>query len=638
MVALSVRRIGIVLLASSLTAVAVQPVSAFEIFGFKLFGKDKEDPDEDFIGTPQNYEAQVEVAGGDEAITEVIENASSLYADQEKPASGAAGLIAKARNDYQRLLGALYAEGYYGGSISIRIDGREAGDLLPDADLADPAQVVVIVDPGPRFHFRRTEIVQRAPAPAEPGDEVAAPEEEGFAPGEIARSGTIRAAGRLAVESWRQQGHAKATLADRDVVAVHDNASIDAVLTVDPGPKAYYGPVTVQGAERMDPEFVAYMADLPEGAEFDPDDIERAEKRLQRLEVFASARAVEAESIGPGGSLPLSFVVQERLPRRFGIGGTLSTIDGAGVEAFWQHRNLFGRAEQLRFDARVGGIRDSLAPDQLTYRVGATFVKPGVFTPDTNFTASVTGLREVLDLYTRTSVAAKAGFTHIVSETLSGRLLFGVSHDRFEDILGTREFLTAGFEGAVTQDTRDMAIDATRGYLAEAVVEPFHEFRYGNTGARATIEGRAYHDFGNSRRMVVAGRVKAGTLVGVPIAEAPPDKLFFAGGGGSVRGYGFNSIGVAVPGGMTGGLSLLEASAELRAMVTSSIGLVGFVDAGTVGDSATPDFSGPYQIGAGVGLRYHTGLGPLRFDVAIPVNPRPGDPSLAAYIGLGQAF
>src|SRR5690606_22224014 len=101
-------------------------------------------------------------------------------------------------------------------------------------------------------------------------------------------------------------------------------------------------------------------------------------------------------------------------------------------------------AERLRLDARVGGIRDSLSPDELTYRVGLTFVKPGVFTPDTDFTASLTGLRETTDIYTRTSVSAQAGFTHIFNDHLSGRLLFGVSHDKFEDAIGTREFLTAG--------------------------------------------------------------------------------------------------------------------------------------------------------------------------------------------------
>ena len=102
----------------------------------------------------------------------------------------------------------------------------------------------------------------------------------------------------------------------------------------------------------------------------------------------------------------MSVIVQERLPRRFGIGGSYSSLDGAGVEAYWVHRNLFGKAERLRFDAKVAGIGSDVGdggtfdPDDLTYRVGVTFTKPGIYTPDTDFIASLFGDREVLDPYT----------------------------------------------------------------------------------------------------------------------------------------------------------------------------------------------------------------------------------------------
>jgi translocation and assembly module TamA len=152
-------------------------------------------------------------------------------------------------------------------------------------------------------------------------------------------------------------------------------------------------------------------------------------------------------------------------------------------------------------------------------------------------------------------------------------------------------------------------------------------------------EGRAYYGFGEDKRIVHAGRLKLGSIVGPSIAETAPDKLFLAGGGGSVRGYAYRNIGVNGPGGIvTGGRSLIEASAELRARITDSIGAVGFVDAGYVGADSIPDFSQQFRVGVGAGLRYYTGLGPLRADVAFPLNRRKGDPSLAFYIGLGQAF
>lgn len=621
-------------------AIAAGPAQAFELFGYKLWGS-KEPETEDVIGEPQHYSVEFSVTGPDEQDLEgTLEGASSLYKDSEKPASGAAGLLAKARGDYKRLLATLYSEGRYGGTISILVDGREAADLPPDTELPDPATVTVTVDTGPLFHFRRADIINQAPPPTERRDRVALPQDEGFLAGEVARSGAVLGAEKLSVEAWRQQGYAKANIAQRRVEAAHDQDVVDAEIDVAPGEKAYYGPVTVSGTERMDAEFVAYMTGLRQGEEFDPDDLERANARLSKLEVFRALRIEEGEKLGPGGSLPINVTVQERLLRRFGLGATYSTLDGAGFEAYWMHRNLFGKAERLRFDAKVAGIGPTVDPTELTYRVGVTFTKPGVFTPDTDFIASIFGDREVIeDVYTKTAVTAQAGFNHVFTPELSGRLFVNGGVAEFEDnVYGTRRFQTVGLLGGLTYDSRNNAADATEGFYLDGTIEPFAEFEYGNFAARFQGEARAYIGFGKDDRIVAAGRLKIGSIFGAPISELPPDKLFFAGGGGSVRGYGYRTIGVPVGDEITGGRSLIEGSAELRARVTKSIGVVAFVDAGYVGAESFPDFDEDLKIGVGAGLRYLTGLGPIRLDLAVPLNKGPNDPDVAFYVGIGQAF
>ena len=619
-------------------AAAPLPAHAFEIFGIKLFGSKDKAAEDDTIGDPQRYD--VEFAVADDDVEKRLKGASTLWADREEPASGAAGLIAKARGDYRRLLAALYAEGRYGGTISIRIDGSEASDLAPDAVLAEPARVAVAVDPGPLFHFRQAEIVNQAPPTSDRRDQVEDPAEEGFAPGQVARSGAVLRAERLSVEAWRQQGYAKADIAGRRVEAAHGEDVIDARITVEPGRKAHYGPVTVEGAERVDAEWVAWMTGLRPGEEYDPDDLKRASTRMARLDLFRAARFQEAEFINDNGLLPITYIVQERLPRRFGVGGTWSSVDGGGVEAFWLHRNLFGRAERLKVEGKVAGIGQTFKPDEFTYRVGATFVKPGVYTPDTAFTASLFGDREVLEAYTRTAVTRSAGLTHEFTAELSGRLFANAARSRFEDDeFGRRDFMTLGLSGALTYDSRDNAADATRGVFLETVIEPFYEFERGNPALRATAEARAYYGFGKDARVVLAGRVKLGMLAGPPAAELPPDLLFFAGGGGSVRGYAYRNIGVTTQAGnVVGGRSLTEASVEARMRVTPSIGVVAFADAGYVGADAVPSFDERLRVGVGGGLRYITGLGPIRLDVAVPLDRRAGDPSVAFYVGLGQAF
>jgi translocation and assembly module TamA len=632
------RLIGTLTALSLAASVASGPASAFELFGVKLWGSDQAET-EDVIGEPQNYTLEFNVTGPDEDLKGLMEGASGLYKDQEKPASGVGGLLSKARGDYKRLLATLYGEGRYGGTISILVDGQEAADLAPDATLNNPATVSVSVDTGPLFHFRLADIANQAPPATYWRDEVPLPQDEGYKTDEIARSGSVLKAEKLAVEAWRQQGHAKAKIAERRVEAAHDQNVLDANIVVEPGPMAYYGPVSVTGSERMDAEFIAYMTGLRQGDEFDPDDLKRANERLSRLEVFRALR-IEEGDLGQGGSLPIAVTVQERALRRFGIGASYSTLDGAGFEAFWLHRNLFGRAERLRLDAKIAGLGPTVDPEELTYRVGVTFTKPGVFTPDTDFIASVVGDREYIeDVYTRTAVTAQAGFNHVFTPELSGRAFVSGGVAEFEDdVFGTRNFQTVGLLGGLTFDNRDNPADATRGYYLDATVEPFAEFEYGNFATRFLGEARAYYGFGADNTLVAAGRIKLGSIVGAPISELPPDKLFFAGGGGSVRGYGYRTIGVPVGLEVIGGRSLIEASAELRARVTKSIGIVGFVDAGYVGTESFPDFDEELKVGIGAGLRYQTGLGPIRLDLAVPLNPGPDDPDIAFYVGIGQAF
>jgi len=245
----------------------------------------------------------------------------------------------------------------------------------------------------------------------------------------------------------------------------------------------------------------------------------------------------------------------------------------------------------------------------------------------------------VLELYTETSIEAQAGFTHFFSPELTGKLAADVKRARFVDDLGTRNFLTAGLPGELTFDNRNSKVDPTSGFYLQGTLDPFYEFDYGNAIASMTAEARAYYGLDKKDRLVLAGRVKVGSLIGAPIAETPPDKLFFAGGGGSVRGYPYRGIGVSdAAGNVTGGRSLFLASAELRARLSDTLGVVGFADAGTVGANSFIDFSQPLKVGVGVGLRYYTGLGPIRLDVAVPLDRQPGDPNFALYVGIGQAF
>jgi translocation and assembly module TamA len=628
-------------LAMALGLGLASPAYGFELFGLCLFGDCNAQDTSDGLIDPRPYDVDVRVSingAGDRALEKSVKNASLLWLERKKPAAGSAGLLTRAKADYKRILAALYNDARYSGEISIRWRGREVADIPAGTELPDNALFEISVDAGTQYRFGTAEIDNQAPPATNRRDRVAAPADEGFASGNIAYAQTVKTAGRLAVDAWREQGYAKAGIAGQSVTARHESRELNARLSVEPGQRAYYGPVTVEGTERMHAPFVARQTGLIEGREYDPDDLKRADARLQRLGVFRAASLKEAQKIQPGGALPFTLTVQERKLRRIGVGGTFSTVDGAGAEAFWLHRNLFGRAERIRFDARVSGIGTSTDFKRYDYYFGSALTLPGRFTPDTDITIKAFGEREVLDLYAKTRVAGSVMAEHFYDEYITFRGGVFASYGEYDDVFGVRRFGVAGGELGATYDTRNSELDPTNGIFVDIGARPFYEWEFGNAIGRVEGEARAYLGLGPEERTVLAARLKVGSIAGAPIMQIPQDELFLAGGGNSVRGYSYRSIGVPVTGGTSGGRSLFEGSFEVRQKITDAIGVVGFVDVGQVNSTALPNFSGTIRTGAGFGLRYNTGLGPIRLDLAFPLNPQAGDPRFAVYAGIGQAF
>ncbi len=584
-------------------------VAAFEFFGITLFEDQNEVDAAALIADPQPYSATLATAATGE-LEARVRSASTLLANQDEPANGAAGLLAAARADYKRILGALYEAGYYGGVITIRVGGQEAATLPPDTRLPKPVAVEIGVEPGPLFRFGRIGISNRAPADVPADDAVEAPESVGFAAGEVAQSTLVLRAETLAIEAWRQLGYADAAVIEREVVADHATQLVDVSIVVEPGRRAVVGPVAVRGTDRMDPDFVAQQTGLVSGAEYDPDDIERAERRLARLDVFRAMRLQAAGEVGSDGVLPFDVIVEEQAGRRFGVGASYSNVDGLGLEAFHLWRNLFGRAERLRLDAKLAGINWPIDSAQFDYAFGATFTKPGFFNPDNDLVAAISAERTVLPAYIETSAVARVGLTQYLTDdvTLDGALYY--ERSLFDDDFGSRDFSIAGLTAGAVWDTRDDPRDATEGFYLAGTAEPFYETMRGYLAFRSTAEARGYWGLMDDR-FVLAGRAKVGALVGPDLVDIPPDRLFFAGGGGSVRGYAYRGIGVDNPdGSVSGGRYLLEGSLEARFKATDDIGIVGFLDAGYVAADTFPGLD-QLRLGLGAGLRYYTGLGPL---------------------------
>lgn len=583
-----------------------------------------------FASGAQALEAvDFEVPGGPPGLVEAL-RANSLLAEAERTGTESPPeIVAAALADYPRLVETLYAAGRYGGTVSIRIDGREAADMPLLALPARVDRVTVRVDPGPEFRFGLAQVAPLAPGTVLP---------EGFATGKVARAPVISDAARAAVDGWRAIGHAKAAPSGQDIVADHRARRLDAAIAIDPGPRLRFGRLIVPEDSAVRPDAIARIAGFPTGEVFSPAAREKVEQRLRRAGAFASVAAREAETPGPDGTLDIALRLADAKPRRFGLGAEITSLEGLALSAFWMHRNAFGGAERLRFDASVSGLGSETGG--VDAALDARLDIPAVWGADTG--GFVFANLERLDEpgYLATQAEIGAGVSRIFSDTLSGEIALGFSRSRTVDDLGTRDFTLVSLPTELTWDRRDNPLDPARGTFLRLDARPFAGLAGAASGLRSHADARAYASLGTGGRAVLAGRLQLGSVAGPALTETRPDLLFFSGGTGTVRGQPFQSLGVDLGGGSsTGGRAFLGASAELRFKVSDRFGAVAFADAGYVGAESFPDGSGTWHAGAGVGLRYQTGIGPIRLDVAAPLGASTGGGSaVQVYVGIGQAF
>ena len=567
--------------------------------------------------------------GASDDLRAVLQAASATRETAAKDVSTAQDLVAAARADYTRILAALYDQGYYSGRISIRLDGREAA-TIPPLDAPDRiGSITILIESGAPFRFGAAEIGPLAPETELP---------PAFQPGGRAASGTIVESARAGVEGWRQYGHAKAEVSGQSIRANHATQTLDARVVLDPGPRLTFGTMSMRGYERMKPRRLAKIAGYPTGKRFDPDKLDEVRARLRRTGIFSSVSLVESETISPGNTLDAELIVTEAKPRRIGFGAELSSNDGVDLSGYWLHRNLWGGGERLRFDAEITGLGG--AAGGADYSLGARIERPATLSPDTSAYIETKLEKRDEEDYTEDSFSLAFGLSHIFNDRLTGELAIEYNWAEIADVTGTRQFRQVALPMGLEWDNRDDPLDATEGYYGALDVTPYKGL--GDTGSGVQIKGdfRTYRGFGTDDRFVLAGRAQFGAVYGSGLAETPREYLFYSGGGGSVRGQPYQTLGVSVLNGgtlHTGGKKYLAFSGELRGKVTDSIGLVGFYDVGYIAAEDFFDGVDGWHSGAGIGLRYLTGIGPIRLDLAAPVDGDTGD-GMQIYLGIGQAF
>ncbi len=535
----------------------------------------------------------------------------------------------RARGALEAAEALLRSEGYYQPVLEDIVEGDET----PVA--------IVNVTPGRRFQLAEVQLLWSDPPP-EDAAVTAVRGEVGLAPGQPGRAGDIISAEGRIVAGLARRGYADATAQPRRVVVDHAAFTVQPSFRIASGPLVRLDGVRMETGGPTSPDWVAGLAPWSEGEVYDPEDVAELERRLLETGVYDGVGVALAptDQTNAEGNRPVIVTLTDRPRRILEAGATFSTAEGSGVDLIWTWHNPFGRADTLVWQARAANV-DS--------RLGVSLGLPHWRRPGETLRLSGALLNEDTDAYRRTAVALAADLQQRIGKTSS--VSYGVGLDagkydenRFDPVTRLpvnfdRDLVILTARGSAYLDRSNDPLDPTTGWRLTVSAQPTavtgeDTVLFLRTEAQAT----AYLPLQDGARTVFAGRVRIGSIFGGEELTVPSDRLFYSGGGGSVRGFEYQGVGPRLPDNTPrGGLSLFEASVEVRRDVWRNFQAVAFVDAGAIGFQETPNFNN-LRYGAGVGVRYKLPFGPIRADIAFPLERREGDADFQIYVSIGQAF
>jgi translocation and assembly module TamA len=583
------------------------------------------------------------IVGDERMREELIKLTEDLEKDQ--PLSGdSLALLQGAQVRRARIATALRSKGYYDARVTATVGGQPvdepaALDAIEQRPEADRITFTFDVATGPIYRVVDLAIEGPADIVGYPGLDRS---KLTLGPGKPADAAMILATEDEIVGQIKDHGYALAAVTRREVLIDHATREAHVTFRVESGPTTRMGRVHFSGTEKIDIVYLQKRVPFEEGEIYAPAKVNALRDRLTALGVFNTVRITPAKALDPAGELPIDVELSDRPPRTVGFGASYETQLGFAVNGYWMHRNLFGEAESLKLSAEVNHIGQGAIPQDLGYGFKLDFRKPDWLLKQQDALANAAAVNEIFDAYHRKAITLLVGIDQILNP--HWRFRVGMSGEVSEILRygSWGYYKLAGLPGQLIYNRANSDVDPTEGYRITFNAAPYVDLNHnGDLFAILKLVGTAYLDLtGGEGRSVIAGRAAFGSIPGGTNNNIPFDKLFYAGGGGSVRGFVYQSAGPRDAfNNPLGGASLVEASVEFRQRIGESWGAVLFVDAGSAYTDTLPNFSqfAP-RVGAGAGVRYYTSFGPARLDVGIPLNKRDGDAPFGIYVSIGQAF
>jgi len=635
---------------------------------------------------PQPYKVDM-ASTGDSALNSTLKATSELETLRKSAPVGPFGLIGRARGDLERLKTVLESFGYYQSYVEIRIDGLPlddpgVGEELTSRSRDNDAEIKITFSIGPLYHLRKIEIEGAVPAGVDKTLQL-----ESGAP---AIAADVLAAGDRLLTALEDQGYAFAKVDTPIAYEDPPNRVLDVKFHAETGSLVKIGDIRIRGLKKMSESFVRRRLLIHTGEQYGSTKVEAARKDLLALGVFSSVSVRLGTKPDSEGRIPVTFNARERASHAVSVSGAYSSDLGGSTGVTWTKRNVSGRADSLTLSATAINLGGGTSTNGVGYDVNGKYLIPDWKQRDQSMQVAAGAIRQYLDAYDQTAYTGSVVVNRKLSSIWSVSAGLGIEQERInqhecsvgqciDTDPGCSEIIPALPKGSTapppcnerfsytllslpitalfnTTGQDSPLADAIRGMRLSVNVTP--TFSFGHPNARFLVtQGTAsvYFDLNNigfnktPGRSVLAMRALAGLAVGASQFSLPPDQRFYAGGSGTIRGYRYQSVGPLFPNGNPiGGTAINAGSVEFRQRFGQNFGTAVFLDAGNVSKNLSP-FNGQLKTGAGVGLRYYTPIGPIRLDVAVPLQRRSGtdssgkaianpDDAFEIYIGLGQAF
>ena len=551
----------------------------------------------------------------DGELLSLLQAVSSTLELKSKPPPTISHLRTRARRDLPQLEKALRSKGYFSSKTDFELIENK------------PVQVVFSIGPGPRYRLKKISIRQMDVDSDQQVKQWPDPAQLGLKSGDPFEARAVVAARSKISAYLKRNGYPLAGVEDLEAIVDHADDTVSVTYMVKAGPKATFGNTVISGLQRVEEKYVRKKISWVEGQEYDSDRVSETRVALFQTGLFSRVD-IRANETDPDGNLIVRMQLSERAHRTFKFGIGYETDTGAGAKMSWENRNMFGSGERLRFSALGNQVTRSFEGD-LTF--------PEFLHPDQSFTLGLAFTDEDTDGFNSREVNASAIMERTFGEHVAVGLGVSYQHKELEEDDAVYGLVSVPLTFSL--DTRNDILNPVSGYRVYLFGAPYMDILGRGNFIKSQVTYNHYLPLAKPDRLVYAMRASYGRIDGIVSDELPSDTLFYAGGGGSIRGFAYQKAGDLAGSDPTGGLSLVEFSNELRVKIIKSFGVAAFIDGGRAFSGETPTLEDDLFWGAGVGLRYYTPVGPLRLDVGVPLNPRQGiDAGYHIYISLGQAF